>query len=110
MRALRPTAPGVGALPRRPAAVVARGILDSYRRERGLAVDSPPTADGPPTPPVDGDADGGCAVTWTGDTVCSIGCVGEVETPADLDAAHSAAGADALVVVDFYKTACGACR
>jgi hypothetical protein len=77
-----------------------RGILDHYRRENGLAVDDAPASDASP---------GARAVEAAGD-VCSVGCVGEIDTPADLARAVAGAGPDALVIVDYYKTACGACR
>lgn len=37
-------------------------------------------------------------------------CVSAVYTIDDMQSALAEAGPDALVVVDFYKTACGACK
>jgi thiol:disulfide interchange protein len=44
------------------------------------------------------------------DTPCFVECVSPVITEQELQSALDEAGPDALVVVDFYKTACGACK
>lgn len=44
------------------------------------------------------------------DQPCFVECVTQVFTQDELQAALDEAGPDALVVVDFYKTACGACK
>lgn len=41
---------------------------------------------------------------------CPVECVTEVYTPEEFQQALDAAGPTALVVVDFFKTACGACK
>ncbi|KAF6265411.1 hypothetical protein COO60DRAFT_1633537 [Scenedesmus sp. NREL 46B-D3] len=41
---------------------------------------------------------------------CPVECVTEVFTPEEFQQALQAAGPSTLVVVDFFKTACGACR
>lgn len=93
---------------------MARGILDSYRRERG----------GPATESTSGsssdEADAHTAVEsllleegihfTEEDTPCCTDCVIEVERPQDLDLIFSSALPDALVVVDFFKTDCPACK
>ncbi|KAF8066341.1 ENGASE2 [Scenedesmus sp. PABB004] len=88
------------------ASVVARGILDAYRRDKGLP--SPGGAataqqrqqqQRQPRPAVDDDEED-----------CPVECVEEVFTPEQFAAALAAAGPSALVVVDFFKTACGACK
>jgi thiol-disulfide isomerase/thioredoxin len=44
------------------------------------------------------------------DTPCFVECVSQVNTIKEMQSALTEAGPDALVVVDFYKTACGACK
>jgi thiol-disulfide isomerase/thioredoxin len=44
------------------------------------------------------------------DTPCFVECVSQVKTNEEMQSALTEAGPDALVVVDFYKTACGACK
>lgn len=44
------------------------------------------------------------------DSPCFVECVSAVYTVKDMQAALAEAGPNALVVVDFYKTACGACK
>lgn len=44
------------------------------------------------------------------DAPCFVECVQRVDSIEELQAQLDAAGPDALVVVDFYKTACGACK
>jgi hypothetical protein len=44
------------------------------------------------------------------DTPCFVECVSQVNTTEEMQSALTEAGPDALVVVDFYKTACGACK
>lgn len=92
----------------RPAAVVpARrrllcrppgGILDSYRAASSAS--SAASDDGGDDDDLDDD----------GLDACPIDCVTEVETPEDLDAILADVAPSTLVVVDYYKTACGACR
>jgi thiol-disulfide isomerase/thioredoxin len=70
-----------------------RGILDSYRAA------SASTEAGE-----DDDGDGHDA------DVCPVECVAAVAGVEGFDAALREAGPSTLVVVDFYKTSCGACR
>lgn len=76
--------------------------MDSYRREKGLPV---PGVDAPAAPASVKEAEeegeeGGCPVE----------CVKEIFTDAEFDDIISKAPADQLLVFDFWKTACGACR
>jgi thiol-disulfide isomerase/thioredoxin len=78
---------------RRPPLPPPRGILDAFRAAAGEEDDNEEDGD---------DAD-----------ACPVDCVAEIATPSDLDSALSAAASlspATLVVVDFYKTSCGACR
>ena len=98
--------------------VAARGILDSYRSAQQQAA--------PPAPKItDGgldDDDGD-----EGGEACPVGCVSEITRRSELEAALTAAEArgalsaasssssspplpPGIVVVDFYKKACGACK
>jgi hypothetical protein len=103
-RVARAPAP-IGAPRPRRAPRAPRGILDHHRREKGIAVETP-AADAASTTPTDG----GCGATWDPEGACPVGCVAEVESPGDLAAARASAGDDGLVIVDYYRTACGACR
>ena len=80
---------------------VPRGILDSFR----AATASSAKAEKDLTDDEEGDALG----------ACPLDCVLEIQGAegdgvAAFDAALAAAGPTALVVCDYYKTACGACR
>ena len=93
--------PSAARPPRRPPLPPPRGILDAVRAA---------TAGARPTE--DEDEEEGDALE-----ACPIGCVTEIPGAeaddgglAAFDAALAAAPPGALVVVDFYKTACGACR
>lgn len=44
------------------------------------------------------------------DGPCFVECVTQVYNIQELQTQLDEAGPDALVVVDFYKTACGACK
>lgn len=111
--------------------VRAFGILDSYRREKGLEVPNEGNGNG------NGTSRGAASATVAApssvqqsresrlaemlsldsgddlhysedDTPCPVDCVLEVYTAQEL---HDIVDhADGLVVVDFYKTACGACK
>eukprot|EP00775_Hariotina_reticulata_P011568 gene11568-11712_t len=118
--------------------VVAHGILDSYRKERGLPIPTEEAQKGlsncsstttttttvkqrKPQPSnrswvdqilgqsqasassMDGSYD-------DGDVPCPVECVLDVYNDNQLQAIFEEAGPTALVVVDFYKTACGACK
>lgn len=83
-----------------------RGILDSYRRERGLPVPDDDSAGAVAlqqlrTPPESSEDD---------DLECPVECVQELKDVAALDAVLNSAHPNTLIVIDFYKTACGACR
>jgi len=87
---------------RRPAlhSTVPRGILDSFRAATASSAKAEKDDD-----EEEGDALG----------ACPLDCVMEIQGAegdgvSAFDAALAAAGPTALVVVDFYKTACGACR
>lgn len=101
--------------------VVARGILDSYRRDKGLA--APAEQGNSKTSLLDRASKGLTGLlqsqqrpkgdSWERpdpDQPCFVECVTQVFTQDELQAALDDAGPDALVVVDFYKTACGACK
>ncbi|KAK9792735.1 hypothetical protein WJX73_001490 [Symbiochloris irregularis] len=86
-------------------AVIAAGILDSYRREQGIAVAEPPQKAEEPIEEEDDD--------WpeqNDDEVCTANCVREVHTAKQFDRAIASAPAETLVIVDFYRTACGSCK
>eukprot|EP00879_Flechtneria_rotunda_P015427 GHRR01016130.1.p1 GENE.GHRR01016130.1~~GHRR01016130.1.p1 ORF type:complete len:171 (+),score=40.15 GHRR01016130.1:151-663(+) len=44
------------------------------------------------------------------DTPCPVECVEEIFTVTELEAVFESAGPSGLVVVDFYKSSCGACK
>ena len=92
--------------------VSARGILDSYRSAQQAAAP-------PPAPENNSDLDD------EGGEACPVGCVTEITKKSELSRALAAAEArggssasssssaplsPGIVVVDFYKTACGACK
>lgn len=90
--------------------VAAHGILDSFRKERGLPIpgqqgSTTQTIDKPqprqPSKQQQAAAD---------EEECPVECVTEVYTPEEFQQALQAAGPRTLVVVDFFKTACGACK
>lgn len=86
---------------RRKRQVQTAGILDSYRREQGQATaERPAGVENKDTDP-DSSHDEGA---------CSAECVREVFTAEQLDGAISRADPKTLVVVDFYRTACGSCK
>jgi hypothetical protein len=128
--------------PARGSSVVARSILDSYRRERGLPVEGQPAVVGcsgqgwrranwsPCTPswppprhrplplrthlvrhthaparpalqPVPSAAE---------DAPCPVECVKALERLEQLDGYFASVSPTSLVVLDLYKTSCGACR
>ena len=105
-RALLPGRPSALPSPaRRPRSTAARGILDSYRSSTASTSDAAGAGGDGGGGDDDDDGAGACPI----DCVCEV--VGaEGDGLSAFDAALAAAGPDALVVVDFYKTACGACR
>jgi len=82
-----------------------RGLLDSYRQEQGITSDSqkvkapkrvrhPRSVDNEPKE----------------DTLCTPDCVRKISTASEFEEVLSSTPKETLVVVDFYKTACGSCR
>ena len=101
--------------------VAVRGILDSYRSAQQQQT-PPPSTSPSSAPELDDDDDGD-----EGGEACPVGCVTQIFGRSELEAALAAAeargGASAsssfssssslppgIVVVDFYKKACGACK
>eukprot|EP00878_Enallax_costatus_P009146 GHUV01009560.1.p1 GENE.GHUV01009560.1~~GHUV01009560.1.p1 ORF type:complete len:233 (+),score=63.30 GHUV01009560.1:599-1297(+) len=94
--------------------VAVRGILDKWRQDKGIAVPDSSTntsaatlVQARPQQPVrrrDSSIDG------EDDIPCPVECVAEVYTADELQQALDDAGQSTLVVVNFFKTACGACK
>jgi thioredoxin-like negative regulator of GroEL len=90
--------------------VAAHGILDKWRQDNGIAVSDTSSSASAATllqrqsykPIVSVDADE--------DAPCPVECVTEVFSSDELQQALADAGDTTLVVVDFFKTACGACK
>jgi thiol-disulfide isomerase/thioredoxin len=119
-------APSGQAGPAARACVVARGILDSYRQQQGQQQKGPsPTTNnnnssgGSKKPTSSADEivsvvlEDGDETLSVDDTPCATDCVLDITTEEELEkilASAAAGGAGALVVVDWYKTDCPACR
>ncbi|KAK9903253.1 hypothetical protein WJX75_000800 [Coccomyxa subellipsoidea] len=80
--------------PERLYSTVARGILDKYRQDQAVVEAQRVVKD-------EEGAD---------DETCPAECVRDIYSVEDLDNALEKAGENTLVVVDFFKTACGSCR
>ncbi|CAL8465367.1 g4903 [Coccomyxa elongata] len=74
--------------------IVARGILDTYRRDQAVAEAQRASK----------------SEDRSDEETCPAECVKDIFTVEDLDDALEGAGENTLVVVDFFKTACGSCR
>jgi hypothetical protein len=49
-------------------------------------------------------------VASSDEEVCKVECVKSLDTLEQLDAFFASVAPDSLVVLDLYKTSCGACR
>eukprot|EP01025_Chloroclados_australasicus_P030536 TRINITY_DN3064_c0_g1_i3.p1 TRINITY_DN3064_c0_g1~~TRINITY_DN3064_c0_g1_i3.p1 ORF type:complete len:267 (+),score=27.92 TRINITY_DN3064_c0_g1_i3:111-911(+) len=86
--------------------VAACGILNSYRKERGI---EQPDGEAPERSPERPPAQPLLVFESVDDETCPAECVTEVFTKDEMK--HALLDAkDSLVIVDFYKTACGACK
>jgi len=83
--------------------LIARGILDSYRASQGNA---PSTVD---SAPKEDSSVRGPAVSADEDE-CRADCVTEVFDKSEFDGELRSVSPSTLVVVDFYRTACGSCK
>ncbi|GBF94865.1 thioredoxin-like chloroplastic [Raphidocelis subcapitata] len=100
---------GAPALRRRD--VRARGLLDLYRQQQQQQQQKQPQKPKEPEVPVVESLLMEEGVHFTeDDTPCPTDCVIEVFTEAELEGVFSSALPDALVVVDFFKTDCPACK
>lgn len=80
---------------------VARGILDSYRREKGLPLTEAAQERSPAVTK---------ELSVEPDELCPIDCVRTVHNLQEFNSVIYGVSKDTLVVCDFYKTACGACK
>lgn len=75
--------------------------MDSWRREQGIVVETRKVPEASVASQSHDAAD---------DVVCPASCVEEVLTQQEFDDILSSAAPDTLVVFDFYKRSCGACK
>eukprot|EP01023_Acetabularia_acetabulum_P036371 TRINITY_DN34359_c0_g1_i1.p2 TRINITY_DN34359_c0_g1~~TRINITY_DN34359_c0_g1_i1.p2 ORF type:complete len:200 (+),score=29.82 TRINITY_DN34359_c0_g1_i1:189-788(+) len=78
-----------------------QGILDSWRRSKGLLVqeDNPKIEQKQPKTFAEGE-----------DEICPVECVLEIFTPEEFKTHVQGAAPETLVVCDFFKSSCGACK
>ncbi|KAK9805662.1 hypothetical protein WJX72_010705 [[Myrmecia] bisecta] len=84
--------------------VAVHGILDSYRKSQGATV----SADD--DDPIDKPAAASSMDGADADSPCPVECVQQIYTVKEYDDAIQNASTETLVVIDFYRTACGSCK
>eukprot|EP01026_Neomeris_dumetosa_P050818 TRINITY_DN4460_c0_g1_i3.p2 TRINITY_DN4460_c0_g1~~TRINITY_DN4460_c0_g1_i3.p2 ORF type:complete len:202 (-),score=23.87 TRINITY_DN4460_c0_g1_i3:162-767(-) len=87
----------------RTQSVKRQGILDSWRRSKGIPVQEGGVATKQPQKNQN-------IVIEGADEVCPVECVQEIFTPAEFKENVKQATKGTLVVCDFFKRSCGACK
>lgn len=93
--------------PRRRA-IVRRGLLDSYRQEKNVETEQ--TKKQPPKRVRHPRSVDNPSKKDDEEALCSPDCVRDIHTAAEFQDILETENPNTLVVVDFYKTACGSCR